>query len=253
MKRPTVKRRTASNGMRKAAGTRHLPLDRQARELLRRTARVLAHCGHSREDLLKEFDAAVAAIPDNLKRLSADCERETLDAPHLLTLWHSERAFVDDQGVPRPLRRKGKRFSIETLCRRARRGLNVNRTLRLLLRSGAVQERDGWYRPAKRSVVFHGIAGPSAFHNVRGAAAMLSTAEHNLTERDPWFERIVENPRFPVSQVPAFKAFLEVEGLGFLGRTDEFMHECERSRKRREPTVRLGVGVFRFQSERRRK
>lgn len=243
MKRQLKKRRA-----RAAIRQERIPLDRNGRDLLARTARVLARCGHSREDLVKAFIQAAAAIPHDLKRLPADSERETLDAPHLLTLWRTERAFADLHGVPRPLRRTGKRCSIEALCRRARRGLNVSRTLRLLLQSGAVKESEGWYRPAKRSVVFRN-AGPSTYHCIRGAAAMLSTTEHNLTERIPWFERIVENPRFPVSQTPAFHAFLEVEGENFLSRTDEFMQECTRLRKRGEATVRLGVGAFRFQVE----
>lgn len=244
----TLRRRSASRANRAVARKAPVPLDATARDFLARTARVLSRCGHSREDLLNAFAGAVASVPTDLKRLPPASEREMLDAPHLLTHWHNDRAFVDEDGKPRKLRWSGKAGSIEALCRRTRRGMNAKRALKTLLRTGAVKHRGGWYWPIRRSVMLYGIAGPATFRNVRGAAAMLSTNEHNLSELEPWFERTVENPKYPLSEMPAFRTFLEEEGEGFLNRIDEFMRESEKKRRRsRGATVRLGVGVFRYQ------
>ena len=101
-------------------------------------------------------------------------------------------------------------------------------------------------------MVLLGVDGPATFRNVRGIASMLRTNEHNLTATEDakgWFERNCENPDFPVSRLPEFAAFLHREGMGTLERLDEFMRTCELARDPKEATIKLGVGIYRYQED----
>jgi hypothetical protein len=79
---------------------------------------------------------------------------------------------------------------------------------------------------------------------------MLRTLEHNTLPKHAarsWFEYIAENPGFPVRSLAAFDERLDRLGMKFLHAIDADMHRRERSRREGEPTVRIGVGVYRFE------
>jgi hypothetical protein len=81
---------------------------------------------------------------------------------------------------------------------------------------------------------------------------MLRTLEHNIEPKDrvpAWFEYVAENPRFPVSAREPFDVRLREDAMTFLRSQDSRMLNHERKAKPGEPTVRMGVGVYRFEAE----
>jgi hypothetical protein len=81
---------------------------------------------------------------------------------------------------------------------------------------------------------------------------MLRTLEHNGRPKRlarGWFEVFAENPRFPAEARAAFDSRLDRRGMEFLQAIDDDMHRRELARKPGEATVRIGVGVYRFEDE----
>jgi hypothetical protein len=81
---------------------------------------------------------------------------------------------------------------------------------------------------------------------------MLRTLEHNLGPKDKvpaWFEYVAENPRFPLSARESFDVGLRKDAMTFLRNQDSRMLNQERKATPGEPTVRMGVGVYRFEEE----
>src|ERR1700739_4640258 len=81
---------------------------------------------------------------------------------------------------------------------------------------------------------------------------MLGNLEHNSRPQRSmpgWFTAFAVIPRFPVSELPAFDRWLRRAGNRFLAQSDTRMHDRERVRRPGEPTVRLGVGIYRFEEE----
>jgi hypothetical protein len=81
---------------------------------------------------------------------------------------------------------------------------------------------------------------------------MLRTLEHNglpKSRASGWFEAFAENPRFPVSRLPAFEKRLRRFGNRTLLQLDAEMHRRETARKPNERTIRLGVGMYQFEYE----
>jgi hypothetical protein len=135
---------------------------------------------------------------------------------------------------------------------RVDRQLGVDEVLRYLLKTQAVRRTGTRYVPRTRALSLRGARGPDHFRNLRSLVAMLRTLEHNGRPKDEvrsWFEYFAENPHFPARSRAAFDARLDRLGMEFLHALDADMHRCELKGKVGEPTVRLGVGVYRFESE----
>lgn len=227
-------------------------LDAYALDAVARVVRILLLCGYSRDAIRNGVTAAFDSVPNGVKPLPPDAEREVPEAAHVLTLWHTETLYVDRKGKPRKLRRKGAAPSFESLAHSVNASLDLERLLKYLMQSRAVRKHGDFYVPTRRTVVLRGIAGPATFRNVRGLSLMLKTNEYNLTpskEPQGWFERNAENPHFPERMLPDFASMLDREGMAMLGRIDAYMRGCEATRHPGEPTVKLGVGVFRYQED----
>lgn len=252
MRRP-VNRSRASNSTREPSAPARPALNPIVLEAIERFARVLAHCGSRPRELLIAFEAACQRIPAAV--IASGRKRPTpelSDASHVLTLWYSDPQYTDHHGVPRSLPVRGDAPSLEALVHRIDPQLRVDVVLGYLLRVQALQREGRRFIPRSRSVALRGTGGPTNFRNLRGLTAMLRTLEHNGRPSRlvrSWFERFAENPRFPVSARAGFDARLERLGMEFLHALDGDMHRRELARKPGETTVRIGVGVYRFEDE----
>ena len=230
-----------------------VPLDPAAEEAIERFVRVMAQCGYGAPAVRKFFEAAMASSGGRTKRgRAAQRLRELPDAPHLVTLWCSTPDYVDERGTPRRLPARGPGPSVESLARRVNRSFDLDEVLRYLVRTRTVRKVGGAYALNRRWILLRGVSGPSYGRVIRELAGMLRTLEHNLsaeTDAQSWFEFTAENPRFPLSQLPAFDRRLRRVGLGCLRKLDVFMRECEAERDPTEPTAWLGVGMHRFQQD----
>jgi hypothetical protein len=170
------------------------------------------------------------------------------DAAHVLTLWFSDPAYLDAKGHPRPLFLRGATGSIEALARRVHKRLEARGVVRYL----ALRRVGTRYVPQDRALSLRGAGGPDHFRKLRCLQGFLRTLEYNDRPRrrvPGRFEFFAENPNFPVSARAAFDNRLRPRGMRFLMQIDADMLRHERARRKGEPTVRVGVGVYRFEDD----
>jgi Family of unknown function (DUF6502) len=225
-------------------------LDPRALEAVERFVRVLARCGCAPDDIGREVAKACRQIPKSWAPKAMAALREIDDASHVLTLWFSDPAYLDRRGAPLPLPLRGAGGSLETLALRVDPKLDVREVLRYLVRRAALRRVGTRYVPKDRVLSLRGAGGPDNFRHLRGLLGMLRTLEHNGQPKRRvagWYEVFAENPRFPVSGRAGFDKRLRVLGNKLLYQIDADMHRRERTRKKGERTVRIGVGVYRFE------
>ena len=240
--------KTASGGL--ARPGKSSSLDARALEAVGRFVRVLARCGCTPADIAHEVVRACGQIPKSWAPRAMAALREMDDASHVLTLWFSDPAYLDRRGAPLPLPIRGAGGSIEALAFRVDPKLDVREVLRYLSQRGALRRAGARYVPKDRVLSLRGAGGPDHFRKLRGLLGMLRTLEHNgqPKRRVPgWYEAFAENPRFPVSGRAAFDKRLRVWADKLLYQLDADMHRREQGRKGGERTMRIGVGVYRFE------
>ncbi len=224
------------------------PLDPRPREAVERFVRVLARCGVTSEEIHREMARACRRVPKSWAPKAVAAQREVDDAAHVLTLWFSDPAYLDPTGNPLPLPLRGATASLETLTRQVDRKLEATEVLRYLLRHGSLRRIGKRYVPRDRMLFLSG--GTADFQRLRSLLGMLRSLEHNRQpkkRRSGWFEAFAENPRFPVSARAGFDQRLRVRANKLLQHLDVDMHRQEKARKSGEPTIRIGVGIYRFE------
>jgi hypothetical protein len=229
-----------------------VPLDATALEAIERFVRVLARCGGAPIDILRAFSRACRRIPKDLSERDGRAQRELSDASHILTVWFSDPLYLDREGAPIRLPFQGAAPSLHALIRRIDRSVKPEEVLRYLLRTKAVQRIGSRYVPRSRVLSLRGSQGPDSFRNLRSLVGILRTLEHNMkpkSEVPSWFEYFAENPRFPISARGAFDKHLDELGMEFLHALDTEMHRRELRRQPGERTVRMGVGIYRFEDD----
>jgi hypothetical protein len=184
-------------------------------------------------------------------RLRKDESKEIPEATEVMTIWHDDPRYTQN-GKPRSLYKRGASPSFETLVREVDASLDVDKVLKYLIRTGTVERRGTRYIALSDTVIVHGVEGPAVEWAVRSMELLLGVTENNLNvtnrRRDGLFERRVEHPRVPVSQLPRLKKFIEEEGMALLRRGRTFLREIELEGIPGEPTVEAGFGVYRHQN-----
>jgi hypothetical protein len=244
-----VKRKPTSDGSRAEEG---LPLDATALDAVNRFVRVLAHCGCSASDILKAFTEACERLPKKNLARPVPVQPELSNASHILTVWFSDASYLDAAGKPIALPMRGPAPSVEALVARVDPTIDVEDFVSYLSRMKALKRTGSLYSPQKRVLSLRGAQGPEVFRNLRSILGLLQTLEHNMQPKRTarsWFEYWAENPAFPVSARAAFDTRLDDDAMKFLHRTDTDMHRRERERAPGEPTVRMVVGVYRFEDD----
>lgn len=233
------------------AGTRNV-LDPKAVEAIDRFVRLLAHCGCEVDAVLEQVRHACAQIPQRWVSEAQAAPRELRDATHVLTVWFSEPAYLDSEGMPRALPLRGPKHSLETLVAGINPELDPSAVLTYLVKGRALRKRGSRYVPRSRALSLRGMRGPNEFRNLRGLLAMLRTIEHNSRPRrqaPSWFEFSAENPRIPKRACGKFDEFVRVRAMRYLYDADSELRRLELTCKPGEPTVRLGTGVYRFEED----
>jgi Family of unknown function (DUF6502) len=225
-------------------------LDARAVEAIGRFVRVLARCGCSPSDIADEVARQSRRVPAGWAPKARAALREMDDASHVLTLWFSDPAYLDRKGNPIALPLRGSGGSLETLVARVDPKVDARELLRYLVRRHALRRIGERYLPKDRILSLRGAGGPDNFRHLRGLLGMLRTQEHNGQPRrkaEGWYEVFAENPRFPISARGTFDKSIRQWGNRLLYRADSEMHRYERARKRGERTVRMALGIYRFE------
>jgi Family of unknown function (DUF6502) len=224
--------------------------DAHTKEAITRFVRLLARCGNTPEAIAREVTAACRGVPKSWGERVKDTLPYLDYASHILTLWFSDPKFLGADGAPRPLPLQGAKDSIEALTERVDSRLDASNVVRLLVRGKALRRVGNRYVPRERALVLRGGDLVDSFRRLRGLLGMLRGFEHNQRSKHQvptWFEAFADNPRFPVRAIPAFDRKVRAQANELLVQLDGDMHREERLRDPREPTVRIGVGVYRFE------
>jgi len=241
-------------GLRKNAS--HRPLSRMTLspasvEAIGRFVRILARCGGKPPDIARAVRRAAVEIPTTWTARASRITPEMEYAPHLLTRWFSEAAYLDPFGKPRPLPFEGASGSVAALVRGVDPRFDPRAVLDYLIRSGAIRRQGRRYIPRFRGLVIQGAGRPDQFHALRMITLQeltntLGTLEYNLRVKPPakWrFTRFTENRQFPVREREALDKYVARLGEDMIHRLDAYMLRHEVGRRRGEPTLTVGLGM----------
>jgi len=168
----------------------------------------------------------------------------------ILTGWHVDAEFIDDNGQPKVLPATGPKGSLLRLLKRYAGDLPHGAIRKEMRQRGLIEETaDGGFRVLKRDYVFSDLDPDMV--NRMGVALHdhAATLEHNLNESRraaPRFEAIADNISIKPSTYRAFQKLVEERGLSFLEEMDGWLSENElnTSTDSSARSVRMGVGVY---------
>jgi Family of unknown function (DUF6502) len=229
----------------------HRPLSRTTLspasvEAIGRFVRILARCGGKPLDIAQAVRRAAVEIPTSWTARASRITPEMEYAPHMLTRWFSEAAYLDPFGKPRPLPFEGASGSVAALVRGVDSRFDPRAVLAYLIRGGAIRRQGRRYVPRGWGFFIQGAGGPEYFHALRLLTNMLATLEHNLQVKAPnrgWFVYVAENRQFPVREREALDKYVARLGKDMIYRLDAYMHRRELNRRPGEPTMGVGIGV----------
>ena len=168
----------------------------------------------------------------------------------VLTGWHVDGEFTDENGQPKDLPPTGPSGSLPVLLKRYAGDLPHGAIRKEMQQRGLIGElEDGLIRVLKRDFVYSEL-DPEIVRQL-GIALHdhAATLEHNLDSdrlSEKRFEAIADNGRITPRAINAFQKLVESRGLGFLEDIDVWLteHEIEPRDDTNAETVRLGVGVY---------
>lgn len=173
----------------------------------------------------------------------------------VLSGWHQDMDFVDDQGNPKVIPIEGELPSFAQLARRYGGDMPTSALLKELKRSEAIQEDEAGNLHAIKRYFIPAQSDPSALLRAGSVLSDLGhTLQHNLykahTHKNQTlhFERRASNPEMSPQVAAAFRAYVEQEGQAFLEKIDAWLsaHEQPGAPGSPQPTtkMRLGVGTY---------
>jgi hypothetical protein len=218
-------------------------------EFLERLARILVQSGHSPQNLTREFQRICAGLKEPAHAWDPARLNYVSDLPHVLAHWHTDPQYLDSNGEPISIPLRGRGPSFSDLVARTLPEADPQGVVHSLMRLKALRRRGALYSPTDRYLAYTKQRDSALAHALTALLGMLRTVDHNISTRrgDTLLERAAMNPRFPVSALPAFRRRLRSVASEFLFSLDSDMRRRE-STGRAEPTVRLGIGVFAFES-----
>lgn len=211
-------------------------------------ARVAVITGLSRRE--------VARVRDRLlEGEESPSQRKGNRISQILTAWHIDQEFVDDQGQPNDLPTTGPSGSLSSLLKRYAGDLPHGAIKKELLQLGLIEEvESGHLKVLKRDYVYT----PLDPDIVRQMSVALhdhaSTLDHNLNsdrKTPARFERLADNAHVSVRSAKTFMKLVEDRGMEFLDEMDTWLsgHEVDASISTSSREVRLGVGIYLIHDE----
>jgi hypothetical protein len=172
----------------------------------------------------------------------------------LLTSWHQDANYLDPQGVPLPIRYRGKNRSFCALAGASVPDMTPKLLLSELLRVKAVSmTKDRLVKINTRSVPVYKNKQLAVQHTITSLDDFLKTLIHNLSSGDSnsrqLFHRIARSNAFESREIPALKSRIRRQGQQFLESCDNWMSK-RKANKNRYSSVKRGkpsqvsVGVY---------
>jgi len=173
----------------------------------------------------------------------------------ILTGWHVDSEFNDENGRPKVLPKTGPTGSLPSLLKRYAGDLPHGAIVKEMRKRELIEElSDGGYRVLRRDYVYSEIDPEVVTRLGIALHDHAATLEHNLNEKRqsaPRFEALADNACIRPSTYKAFRTLVEERGLSFLEEMDAWLsgNEVENEKDTNARTVRLGVGVYLIHDE----
>lgn len=189
--------------------------------------------------------------------------KQPADSPHqylnparrVLSGWHQDPDFRSSSGEPLELHADEQPPSFTDLCRRYAGDIPQGALLKELLAVRAVEKSaDGTLRAVSRVYIPRQVDPAKTLRAGSVMKDVGNTVVHDLLcppQVPLRFERRADNDRIDPKHVPAFREFLEREGMAFLERVDDWLtaHETVASGENSRPRIRIGVGMYHIQDD----
>jgi hypothetical protein len=171
----------------------------------------------------------------------------------LLTAWHQNHAYLDDSGIPAPIRVRGSAPSFQHLARKWVSGIKPAQLLSELVRLGVVNSDErGFIRVLMRSFPAFEDKELAKQHTLSSLNDFIMTLRHNLdsvpANFDQLFHRIARNDDFDRREIPALKVRVKRRGQNFLESIDDWLSSNANARSKRpvprNRKAKVSVGVY---------
>lgn len=173
----------------------------------------------------------------------------------VLSGWHQDTDFIDDQGIPKIIPVEGNAVSFAQLARRYGGDMPTSTLLKELKRSDAIKEDEAGNLQVLKRYFIPAQSDPGALLRAGSVLSDLgNTLEHNLYKANTQknqslrFERRASNAEMSPQVAAEFRAFVELEGQTFLEKIDAWLTAHEQAPtttiKASAPKLRLGVGAY---------
>jgi hypothetical protein len=176
-------------------------------------------------------------------------------ARRVLSGWHQDADFTTASSEPRELFSDERTPSFGDLWRRYGGDVPQGALLKELIAVGAVERTgEGRLRAASRVYIPRRVDPAKTLRAGSVLRDIGNTVVHDLlaAPREPLrFERRAENDRIDPKSLPAFREFLEREGMQFLERVDDWLtaHQCDAASGADRRGIRIGVGMYHIQDD----
>jgi len=169
----------------------------------------------------------------------------------LLTAWHQDPEYLDDLGVPAPIRMRTGRRSFRHLADKTVPNMDPKTLLAELEQIGAVTiDAKGYIRVHMRSLPVYEDKNLAIQHTLISLDSFIRTLRHNLNSNasnsDQLFHRVAWNGDLDTREIPALKIRVKRHGQNFLESCDNWMTRRSQSthysrKKRKRAQVFIGV------------
>jgi hypothetical protein len=176
-------------------------------------------------------------------------------ATRLLTGWHLDAAYQDDDGNPLQIPFAGEGETFTALAREYSADIAPVTLLRELMRVGAVAEgADGAIRVVKRYYMPRPMDADAVFRAGSVLQDIGNSVDYNLvrqSDEPTRFEGRATSANLRAVDAAKYREFLEAEGQAFLERVDEWLARNEHSTdsSRSYKLIRAGVGIYQIQDD----
>ncbi len=192
---------------------------------------------------------------DMLATVAAPPASKTTDATRVLSGWHQDREFMTEAGDPQPLTASGEQRSFAALCRRYAGDISPVTLLKELKRVNAVAESDTGKLIALSRYYMPTPFDPQWLTDAGNTIADLgNNVNFNLSAQAGMPTRFLgraTDELIDASAIPEFRGFIEEQGQQFLEIIDDWLTQHRQLEIDPENQVRLGLGMFLIQDEKR--
>ncbi len=174
-------------------------------------------------------------------------KNKTTDATRLLSGWHQDSEFLEDDGQPRLLPQEGDGATFATLFARYGGDMAMPTMIKELTKTGAIERLESgefkvlmrYYQPSLADSENLQFA-VDRIHDV------IQTMNNNVFVNEsgaPRFGGFAANDAIPVDVIPAFRDFMDKRGQSFLEEIDDWLTEHATTDLTND-TARVGISLF---------